>query len=92
MTETELPPLPKMVDTYETAHYPKGYTAEQMRAFYAAGVANERERCAKLCDEIEKHYLDAWKSNARDPSDFVQGQSDGAGECGTAIRKQNPPA
>jgi hypothetical protein len=68
------------------------YTAEQMRAFYAAGVKAERERCAKICEEIEKRYLDAWKSNARDPSDFVQGQSDGAGECGTAIRKQNPPA
>jgi hypothetical protein len=89
MGGVELPELP----------HPEGadvfgadYTADQMRAFYAAGVKAERERCAKICEEIEKRYLDAWKSNARDPSDFVQGQSDGAGECGTAIRKQNPPA
>lgn len=61
----------------------RAFTADQMRAFYAAGVAAERERAAKICDEIEQRYWDAWK---RDADNYAQGQSDGAGECGTAIR------
>jgi hypothetical protein len=28
------------------------YTAEQMRAYRAEGVAQERERCAKLCESL----------------------------------------
>ena len=30
----------------------QGYTADQMLAFRAAGVAQERERCAKVCDDL----------------------------------------
>lgn len=29
----KMPELPEMVDTYETDHYPKGYTVAQMRAY-----------------------------------------------------------
>lgn len=54
----ELPPLPDAAFTYERhpggIHEPErvgAYTADQMRAYAAAAVAQERERCAKLCEE-----------------------------------------
>lgn len=48
----ELPPLPDPTfDFYFNSDGKAGYTAEAMRAYAAAAVAQERERCAKLCEE-----------------------------------------
>ena len=33
-----------------------GFTAEQMRAYRAEGVAQERERCAKVCEDRVKYW------------------------------------
>ena len=43
----KLPPLPEAADKYF-----EDYTADQMRAYAAAAVAAERERCAKLADSM----------------------------------------
>lgn len=59
-------------------------------------LADEREACAKLCDEIA---IDMWKLyKGRPPykgdeegraSDFTQGRSAGADDCAEAIRKRS---
>lgn len=52
------------------------------------------EEAARVCDEIEADLFDAYKGrgkyepfNPRRADVTVDGQSDGAGQCGTAIRK-----
>jgi hypothetical protein len=46
-------PLPMIrVDDYLT-----GYTADQMREFARAAVLAERERCAKVCEQIAHDSL-----------------------------------
>jgi hypothetical protein len=62
-----------------------GYTAEQMRAYRAEGVAQERERCAKVCDDLEVSIWHQYKKERRNNS-HTEGRSDGAGECAAAIR------
>ena len=56
MTTADLKALPKPA-------YPAGYfggvaegayTAEQLRAYAAAAVAQERERCARVCEDKER--------------------------------------
>jgi hypothetical protein len=46
----ELPALPEMVDTYETSHYPKGFTADQMREYGEQCALAERARCIQVCE------------------------------------------
>ena len=46
-------------------------------------LAEERNRCAKECDDIEMKEWRMWKSNA---DMFAQGASDGAMKCAHAIR------
>ena len=48
----ELPPLPEPHWRWQTDPA-DAYTADQMRAYAAAAVAAERERCAKLCEEAK---------------------------------------
>ena len=49
----------------------------------AAAVAAERERCAKVCEEVETQAWALWKTTA-DPTE--QGRSIGAQHCADAIR------
>lgn len=58
-----------------------GYTADQMRA----AILEERERCAKICDDVSLQAVTAWKL-AYQPQD--QGREIGADECAYAIRNQ----
>jgi hypothetical protein len=54
MTENTLPPLPIRhtwdID-YESRKPYDLYTADQLRAYAAQAVAQERERCAAICDD-----------------------------------------
>lgn len=61
------------------------YSAEQMRAYAAQQVAAERERCAKVCEEVETQAWALWKTTA-DPTE--QGRSIGAQHCADAIRAE----
>lgn len=60
---------------------------------YAAGAAAEREACAVLCDDIEVERWALFKGRTPHTgqeegraSNYVQGESDGAGKCAAAIR------
>jgi hypothetical protein len=44
-------PAGRQIYDGETFH-PVIYTSDQMRAYRAEGVAQERERCAKMCEEM----------------------------------------
>lgn len=47
--DVDLPPLPEKVDIYETSHYPRGFTADQMQAYAREAVmADRRARTQKL--------------------------------------------
>jgi len=57
----------------------------------ARARAEEREACAKLCDEIETDNWDKYKGRERDEiiwraDAHVQGVSCGANDCAVAIR------
>ena len=55
--------------------------ADQLRA----AVLAERERCAKVCEEIETAAWKEWKATY---NTYHDGRSDGAGECAAAIRAE----
>ena len=92
----DLPPLPepafrlKWVDgAYKVTKPNIGntdvYTAAQVEAVRRAAVLAERERCAKVCEEIETASWKEWKATY---NTYHDGRSDGAGECAAAIRKE----
>jgi hypothetical protein len=58
---------------------------ERAEADQAAALATERERCAKLCDELERSIWDEYKKGHRS-SGHTEGRSDGAAECAALIR------
>jgi hypothetical protein len=76
----ELPPLPK---SEATPWHPFKYTDQQMHAYAAAAVAAERERCAKLCDDVARS---AYELDGRHSSGHTEGRGDGAAECAALIR------
>ena len=49
-------------------------------------LAAERERCARLCEDLERSIWDEYKAGYRSSS-YTEGRSDGAGECAVAIRR-----
>ena len=59
------------------------YTAEEMHAYAAAAVAADRERCAKLCDDVARS---AYELDGRHSSGHTEGRGDGAAECAALIR------
>lgn len=68
MSET-LPPLPESVHLYHDAVAGLSeylYTADQMRAFRAEGVAAERERRAKPCDDEARIRTEAGNTHPED--------------------------
>ena len=58
-------------------------TRKQQHEELARIVAAERERCAKLCEEVESQAWALWKTTA-DP--IEQGRNIGAQHCADAIR------
>jgi hypothetical protein len=70
----------------------RAYTAEQMREYgmrcYEAGRGAERERCAKIADELAREIgpRDKWTSDIAF-EDQMLGQIDAAEELAAAIRK-----
>lgn len=61
------------------------YTSAQVEEIRSAAVLAERERCAKVCEEIETASWKEWKATY---NTYHDGRSDGAGECAAAIRKE----
>ena len=63
------------------------YTTAQMEAerqrCYALGVAAERERCAKLCDDISDEYQ---RTEGRRYPELKSDAQEGASACADAIR------
>lgn len=59
------------------------YVMCEVAAEREAAVAAERERCAKLCEEVESQAWALWKTTA-DP--IEQGRNIGAQHCADAIR------
>ncbi len=57
------------------------YTAAQVSNMLAA----ERERCAKLCEDLETRVWRTYK-NGGAANQHTEGRSDGAGECAALIR------
>lgn len=58
MTDKLPPPLPPYKHSYDNGRLVPLFTAYQMRAYAASAVAQERERCAKLCDDSEVYEED----------------------------------
>ncbi len=75
-----LPPLPEpaftVVDLGRAGVCPACYTADQMRAYAAAAVAAERERCAELCWDRRGHF--ASDAAARAFAELVRNGTPGA--------------
>jgi hypothetical protein len=53
------------------------YTREQMRAYALQAVAAERERCAKLCEEVSREHF----------ADGMTWECNGAAACASRIRR-----
>jgi len=74
-----------------------GYVVEVTNLVWLSwqeAVKQERERCALICEEIETKYWAAFKGKTV-PIDrealynsHTEGVSDGAGQCGSAIRSR----
>ena len=94
MTESDQIPLPEPVKERFLHDPALGilvrdylYSADQMRAFRAEGVAAavaaERERCAKLCEELADKYQCA---EGREYPELRSDAQAGASACENAIR------
>lgn len=73
------------------------YTIVQLHCAVETAVVAERERCAKICEEIEQDMWRAYKGlRPWDPLNplrgdaHTQGVSDGAGQCADKIRQSVP--
>ena len=75
----DLPQLPP-TSWVDVPHFT--YTAQQMRAYAAAAVAQAIEACAELCADLI--------SLRPHPDDYQQGWDDGAEACEQAIRATLP--
>ena len=87
MTSEQLPPLPEPFMELHREISPHVYAAwaEQMRAYAAAALAQEREACAKLCESVIEEI--------RETADNVLSHEDcrsiqAAQDCAAAIRAQ----
>jgi hypothetical protein len=82
----ELPPIPKWMFKPGAVGY--DFVQDYARSYATAAVLQERERCAKLCKDVEAAADDCWDLTA-DPAS--QGESIGATKCAAAIRAQKEP-
>lgn len=56
------------------------YTKEQMIEYALKAMAQEREACAKVCEELDK------KNSEAEWGHYLAGWSDGTEDCAAAIR------
>ena len=91
MTDDNLPPLPRPAhikvhtDSQGFQYWDEPfYSADQVEEIRRAAILAERERCAKVCEDIGLKYWALWKKRYN-PDD--QGKSNGADECAAAIRE-----
>lgn len=63
----------------------EGAAIEWLERFAQLVIEREREECAAICEAKAEHWWLQWRSGG-DPR--VQGLSDGADECGQAIRSR----
>ena len=73
------PPLPDCI----ADELPDECARHRVRRYVMQMVTAERERCAKLCEEVESQAWALWKTTA-DP--IEQGRNIGAQHCADAIR------
>jgi len=74
-------PLPEPVAYPSSEHDSQAqYTAEQMRAYAAAAVAQERERCARVCEALR----DQWRPEY---GPYDSGRLTGLENAAAAIRE-----
>jgi hypothetical protein len=70
------------------------YTSDQfddlLHAFARAAVLAERERCARLCDELKEEHMESAAQNNGRQSDFAFGYVNAAEELADAIRSGKP--
>lgn len=89
----ELPELPEPAREAESAgaawrnSSPDYYTADQMREYARAAIQAERERCAKVCDQISAQ-LKAQVPKRGASTSPTYGGVVGAAKCAAAIRGQ----
>jgi len=69
-----LPPLPP--SNFRFVAY--CYTVREMRTYAEQAMAAERERCAKLCGEVQQQYSDASSGD------------DATRSCAAVIRQEKP--
>jgi hypothetical protein len=84
--------LPELPEPWHHNGFMK-YTADQMRAYAALAVQEERERCAEICATYAHKKWDAYKRGAGPDrgNPHTEGESDGADNCAAAIRAQKEP-
>lgn len=72
--KVELPPMPPTALRFEIKLTRTGerldYTATQMREYAILAVQKERERCARICDEMGEHWS-AYKDTALLNGDYA---------------------
>lgn len=64
--------------------YAQAYTADQMREYAAKCVAEEREACAKVCEEIAKEWSGSGlpRYACNDAANAIRARSDAGGTTG----------
>ena len=72
---TRVPDIKRLGDTISRSGI-YGYTADQMREYAALVRADEREACAKVCDELVAHRTQS----------HCDSEAFGAEDCAKAIR------
>ena len=73
---------------------PLGTACEDRIAIYDAGVADERARCIRICEELEREFEDAYRPHGPDTESgmILRAQADGAAFCAIAIYQESAPA
>ena len=58
-----------------------------LERFASLVAAAERERCAKVCDQVQSHHQDKMEiTSDHDEYDFREAEACGAEDCAAAIR------
>ena len=72
-------------DIFESAERYFKVQIEAMQARVAAARRDAFEEAAKACEKIEDDYDDDWRKGGKSDS-HLEGMSDGANDCASAIR------
>jgi hypothetical protein len=96
MTREEIIEMAREANIKQAIETPHLLMVHELERFATLVAAAERKACALICDDIE---TDRWALfKGREPytgkeadrgSNYVQGESDGAGKCADAIRARS---